>query len=690
MTTPAGAILFLGLFWPDSNSERARAALRQAVRFLRRELDPDVVAGNSDGDLSVNTSALDCDASAFERACAENRHAEALELYRGDFLAGLFIPDASPEFDEWLEGRRGLLRRKAIAAATALIAACRDANQLAFAVQWTRRAIGLSPDDEELQRTLFRLLNDLGDRAGALRAYEEFASSLERQLGVGPSVTTQALIAAIRAGESASPASGTASAVDARKGLALLTFVNMTGDPEQDFLCHALTEELRVALSRDEGIRVVPVFEEFAFKGRKPDLEMIRSRLRVDTILDGTVWRAGGMVRISAHLIDVISAHQLWAESFERESQHVSSLLDQIARSLAAGIQLTLTGRAPSPPVERPTRHVEAYNLYLRGRFHWNKRPKETNLALQYLNQAVELDPAFALAHAALADAYNTLGAWEASSLPPLEAFPKAHKAAVTALELVPQLAEAHTALGYASTLYLWDWDAAERQFRHAITLKPTYGHAHHWLSHLLVARGRVDESLESSLRALECDPLDVVFNFHLAWHFWYARQYDRVLEQCERTAELDSAEQWVPWFKGVALIERGEVAAAIDAHRLALERSNGSLTMLGALGYAYAVGGERRLARSVLKRLHESGTHRGMLGYEMGLIHGGLGETDQAFVQLQRALTERSTWLPYLGADPRLDRLRGDKRFAALLRAIGLDNVQTTTPAAERHSMQH
>jgi Flp pilus assembly protein TadD len=220
---------------------------------------------------------------------------------------------------------------------------------------------------------------------------------------------------------------------------------------------------------------------------------------------------------------------------------------------------------------------------------------------------------------------------------------------------------------------YLWDWAGSEAQLRHALALKTHYGHAHHWLSHLLMARGRVRESLDASLQALECDPLDVVINIHLAWHYWFAREYERALEQCERTAELDSKEHWAPMFAGFAYIERGEAAAAIDAHRTALERSNGSPVSVAALGYSYAAGGERRLAKGVLRRLQDLGAHRGMYGYEMAIIHGALGEFDVAFDQLARAQRERSTWMAYLNVDPRLDRLRSDPRFVAFLEPIGL-----------------
>jgi DNA-binding SARP family transcriptional activator len=664
----------LGLFWPESDSNRAHASLRQAVRFMRRELDPDLVIGSGDDELLINDAVLTCDNTVFGCAFNEGRHAEVMDLYRGDFMAGLFVPDSSPEYDEWVSHRRNLTRHQATTAATALIANSRNAGQLELATRWARSAISLSPDDEELQRTLFTLLYDSGNRAGALRAYDEFARALKRQLGVAPSAATQVLVAEIRRGRR-----GVAPELksDVRKGLAVLTFVNMTGDPQHDYLCHGLTEEIRALLSQAGDVRVVPVTGDYALKGREPDLVKIRSRLNVDAVLDGTVWREGATVRVSAHLIDVMTGEQLWAESQEREWKHVDSFLGIMVRALARGIQKRLTGRQISL-IERPTENVEAFKHYLKGRFYWNQRPRVSDKTLQNLALAVDLDPTFALAHAGIADAYNTLGAWEASVLPPMEAFPKAHAAASKALELDPHLAEAHTALGYAKLHYFWDWAAAEQQFHRALALKPHYGHAHHWLSHLYLARGQVEESLISSRSALECDPLDVVINIHLAWHYWFARQYGQMLEQCARTVELDANEHWVPWFSGLAHIELGESAAAIDAHRLALQRANGSPVALGGLGYSYAVGGERKLARGVLERLEETGAYRGMYGYEMGIIHGALGDFDSAFECLNRALREHSSWLAYLGVEPRLDRLRSDPRFEALLRTIGLQNQST------------
>ena len=667
----------LGLFWPDSDSNRARASLRQAVRFMRREVDPDLVIGSGDDELQINTATLTCDATVLGCAFNDGRHADVIDLYRGDFMAGLFVPDSSPEYDDWVLNRRNTTRHQATTSATALIANCRNAGQLDLAIRWARSAIALSRDDEDLQRTLMTLLCESGNRSGAIRAYEEFALTLRRQLGVEPSVSTQALLAQIRAGRLGVPHGLARPASDFRNRIAVLQFVNMTGDDQHNYLCHGFTEEIRALLSRSGGIRVVPLSGSYALKGREPDLEKIRGRLNVDALLDGTIWREGSMVRVSAHLVDIKTGEQIWADSQEREWQHVDSLLGVIVGELAKGIQRKLTGRQVSA-IERPTENAEAYKRFLKGRFYWNQRPRVSDKTLQNLTLAAELDPAFALAHAGLADAYNTLGAWEASVLPPMEAFPKAQAAASRALELDPGLAEALTALGYTKLHYHWDWPAAEQQFHRALELKPHYGHAHHWLSHLHLACGRIDESLTCSQAALECDPLDVVINVHMAWHYWLSRQYGLMLEQCDRTAELDPNEHWVPWFTGLARVELGEVSAAIDAHRDAVKRSNGSPVALGGLGYSYGVAGERVLARGILSRLEETGAYRGMYGYEMGVIHGALGDVDSAFESLHRALREHSTWLAYLGVDPRLDRLRADPQFAVLMRTVGLDKFHS------------
>ena len=380
-------------------------------------------------------------------------------------------------------------------------------------------------------------------------------------------------------------------------------------------------------------------------------------------MVEGTVWRTADRLRIGARLTSITDGLVLWAQTYDRTPADVFAVQDQIVQEVT---RILRPHERPAPVVGR-TNDVEAYKLYLKGRHHFGKRPRETMKGLDYFEQAIARDPSFSLAHAGVADAYNTLGSWEAGVLPASDAAPKARAAAEAALALDPGLAEAHTALAYASTHFLWRWDDAERGFRRAIALDEHYVEAHHWFSHLLMARGRTAESLVESERALALDPVSVVMNFHLAWHYWLARDYDACIEQCHKTLELDPHDQWPPWFLGVSYGHKGMFGAAISEHRKALERSNGSPVMLGALGYAYVIAGENAAALEVLGQLEHLSTQRHVSAYEIGVIHAARGDADLAFRWLDRAFVERSAWLPYLNVEPRLDVLRGDPRFTSL-----------------------
>jgi tetratricopeptide (TPR) repeat protein len=241
------------------------------------------------------------------------------------------------------------------------------------------------------------------------------------------------------------------------------------------------------------------------------------------------------------------------------------------------------------------------------------------------------------------------------------------------ALEIDPTLAEAHTPLAYAETHYRWRWAEAEHGFHRAIALDPSYVHAHHWHSHLLMAQGRVGESLVASRRALELDPLDLIINVHLAWHFWLAREYDEAIEQSARTADIEERNPWSHFFAGLAHGAKGEFAKAIARHRESVPLSGDSTVMRAALGWSYAAAGERGQANDVLRDLKAIADTKPVSAYEIALIHGALGETDEAFEWLERAYEQRSAWLAYLAVDPRLDGIRADERFTALLRGVGL-----------------
>jgi DNA-binding SARP family transcriptional activator/TolB-like protein/Flp pilus assembly protein TadD len=676
----------LSVFWPEHDQAKARTSLRQALRFLRTSLGDDAFERRGDEEIVVREGAIDGDVTRFERAMAERRLDDALDAYRGDFLAGFFVAGSGPELDQWMEDERGHLRQLAMRAASTLASQSESSGDLRAAARWARRAVAISPHDEAAQRLLIRLLDAGADRAGALYAYETFARRLEREMETTPARETQQLVSRIRdrmstaeratpsltpiAPPLATPAVAPASVATVR--LAVLPFL-YTGPDDERHLGHGLADEIRAALQGVDGVDVVSRLESMPFDGMEPARHALRDRLRATVFLTGRVERVGMRLTLAARLRDVTTGQDIWTDEYAREMSDLFAMEERLARAVVGALRISLAAGSSVRLVRQPTRDLEAYNLYLRGRYHWMRRPRETHKGLEYFERAIARDPLFALAHAGVADAYNTLGSWEAAEMPSWEAFPRAHAAAMQALALDPTLAEAHTALGYANIHYLWRWDEAKQEFDRALALNPSYSHAHHWHSHYLLARGCAPETLEASRRALECDPLDLIINVHMAWHYWFAREYHEAVEQSARAAELDPTNQWSPFFAGMGYAAAGNTAAAIDQHRLALARSNESPVMLGALGYSLAAAGERADAERILRTLHGVAESRSVSSYEIAIIHGTLGDRDAMFDWLDRAYEERSAWLAYLAVDPRLDGVRDDDRFRTLLRAVRL-----------------
>jgi TolB-like protein len=676
----------LAMFWPELNEEHARGALRQAVRFLRKSLGTDIVRGRGEAELGVCNVSLSCDVVAFEAACSKGDFAQALELYRGDFLDGFFASGA-PGFERWVDSKRQELRWSAVRGASMLAEQGQKAGEFAAAAEWARRASALAPYDEATVRRVISLLSQLGDRTAAIRAYDELSRRLAEEFEVEPSPETKALVDAVRFGGSR----GVAEAEDAplarhsvqgkygtersaehqMRSIAVLPFAVVGEDPEARYLGDGMAEDIMTALTRLPGLRVASRGAAFAVRERQPDLKAIRDLLGVDVVLEGTIRSAEKTLRVSARLTDANAGHLLWAETYERSFTDVFIVQDQIARSIVSALKITLTLGEHDSLVTRYTDDLEAYNLYLKGRYHWNKRPRETVRGLQYFQLAIERDPRFALAHAGIADCFATLGSWEAAALAPREAFPKGEAAARTALEIEPDLPEARISLGYIASHYRWRWGEASEHFGVALARKPSYGHGHHWHAHHLLATGKIEEALAASKRSRALDPLDLIINVHFAWHYWLVRRYDESIEEAKRTSELDAHEHWVPYFLGLAYGHKDLYGEAIIQHRTAVERSGGSSVMLAALGHTYATAGKRTEARRVLEQLKQLSTEKHVSSYEIAVIHAGLDETDEAFSWLEKAYEQRSAWLPYSGMDPRLDPLRPDARFADLRKKV-------------------
>jgi serine/threonine-protein kinase len=457
------------------------------------------------------------------------------------------------------------------------------------------------------------------------------------------------------------------------KSLAVLPFVNISGGSDYDYFCEGLAEELINALTRISSVLVVARGSAFSFRDREVDVREIGRRLNVDTVLRGSIQRQGVRLRVTAQLIDASNGYNFWSERFDRQVADVFEIQDEITLAIVSQLKVELLSLERPAVLARRQENLEAYNLYLKGRYYWAQRPQGLAKAIDCFQLSITKDPASARARAGLADCYVTLGSWENGTLAPIEAMTKAKEAATQALKLDEHLAEAHTSLAYRTTHYDWDWERAEAQFNHAFELNPNYAICHHWYSHFLLARGRVEESLVASKRCLELDPLDLAINIHMAWHYQFARKYEQAVEQCWKTSELHPNSFWPAWFFGLAYEQQGQIGRALEEFRTAVRMSGDVTFATAALGHLYGVAGETAEAHTVLSELTARAERSYVPAYDIALVCIGLGRLDEALTQLYKARQERSGWITYLNVDPRLDPLRADSRFQDLLRQVRL-----------------
>jgi len=584
----------VALFWPELDDEHARGALRQSLSFLRRELGDGVVVTRGDEEVGVDASTLWCDAVAFEQACTSDP-AHAVELYRGDLLVGFHVDDAAPEFERWLDDARADLRRRATACTWALARLRRDAGARAEASALAHRAASLAPGDEAQWRAVLALLDELGDRAGALMAYEVLAARLREDHDAEPAPETQALMQRIRA--------RTTSAADAMATVAAPTVPALPAERDDD--------------APAEAPRAPPPTRAW-WSSRRGRIVLVAALLAV----------AAGV---------------------------------GAARSMFAH-------RTVAPP-ER-TAERTAHDLYVRGRYWWNKRGAGLLTSIDFFNKALDADPTFAPAYSGLGDAYVQLG--YGSLLRPDDAFPKARAAAQRALELDSTLAEPHATLGYVKLYYEWDWPGAEREFRRAIALEPGYATAHEWYGVYLAAMGRFDEAIAEERRAEALDPLSTAAAATSAWVQYYAGRYDAADRELQVVLRENASFALGHFYMGRLHEARGEMDAALGEYGATgpLQRW---VPTIAARGRVLALAGHADEARASIAAMDSMARHEYVTAYAVALVYAALGQRDSAFAWLDRGVVERTHWLVWLNRDPRWSSIRGDARFAALVKKVGL-----------------
>jgi TolB-like protein/Tfp pilus assembly protein PilF len=456
----------------------------------------------------------------------------------------------------------------------------------------------------------------------------------------------------------------------AQKSIAVLPFVNMSADKNDEYLSDGVSEELITALSKITGLQVKARTSSFAFKGKNEDIQKIGELLHVSHLLEGSVAKAGNKLRITAQLIQASDGNHLWSDTYDRDMQDIFAVRSEVAQQVAATLKIRLLGEEKRKIDKKPTENLEAYNLYRQGRYYSDKLSEaDMKKAVPFFEQAIEKDPRFALAYAGIADNYVLAAD---TYIAPREAFSKAKEAALKAIELDDSLAEAHASLGFVHYHYDWDWAAADKECRRAIELNPQSAPSYMIYTHYLAGIGRFDEAKKFGARGLELDPLSVSTHFFLGWSSLFAGRYDEAIEKLSKAVELDPSNGWVRIFLGRAYLFKGMPQRAIEVMETAVRLSPDDSYALGYLGYTYAVTGRRADALKTLQRIDEMEKHRYVSRFAHVYIYTGLGDKNKAFEWLEKAYQERSDSLAWFRFDPESKSLHSDPRFAALMRKIG------------------
>ncbi len=463
--------------------------------------------------------------------------------------------------------------------------------------------------------------------------------------------------------------------------MAVLPFQNASGEPTLDYLADGITENLIDNLSQLPGLRVLARGTAFRYRATALKPQQAGRDLHVNVVLTGKVLEHDDTLVVQVGLVDVANGSLLWENEYARKTTEIQTVQADIARDIPRQLQLHLTGEEMARLIKPQTESSEAFQLYLRGRYNWNKRTEEGfTKAIEYFDLAIDQDPHYALAYAGRADCFILLA--EYTVLPSGEALPKAQESAEKALELDETLAEAHTSLGAIRADYEWDWRRAESEFRRAIELNPSYATAHQWYAELLSQQGRHDEAIAEIRRAQELDPLSLIVNAIAGRILLFAGRVDPAIEQLRKTLEIDPNFSIANYDLGKAYLRKGMLSQAIAEFQKSVNLFKVS-ERDAALGYAYARVGKDAEARNVLKTYLRQSKRTYVSWYGIAFIYAGLGDNDQAFACLEKAFEQRDVRLRDVNVEPLFENLRFDPRFAHLVRRVGLRNsmVMDTSP---------
>ncbi|HKP85319.1 MAG TPA: protein kinase [Blastocatellia bacterium] len=454
--------------------------------------------------------------------------------------------------------------------------------------------------------------------------------------------------------------------------MAVVPFLNTADDPNTEYLSDGIAESIIYNLSQLTDLRVIPRSSVIRYKGKEVDPQAVSRELGVRAVLTGKVVQRGNDLLVSAELVDAKENRIVWGQQFNRRLSDLLSVQQEISKEISEKLRPSLVGQEKNLSRKRYTESSEAYQSYIKGQYWLNKRSEEGfQKAIEHFNQAIEKDPGYALPYAGLSDCYALLGTY--SMLAPKDSFPKAKSAAMKALAIDNQLAEAHTSLANILACYDWEFADAEREFKRAIELNPNYATAHHWYAEYLSVMGRHNEAIAEIKRAQELDPLSLIINAVSGRTFYYARRYDEAIETLNKTIQMDQRFGPAYAFLCAAYEQKNMREQAIAMAQEPVKLSPNTPVYLTILGHTYAASGKRAEAEAIIARLKELSKQQYVQPSFLALLYTGLGDNDEAIEWLEKAYSDRDDRLVFVIIDPQLDKIQSDSRVRDLARRIGL-----------------
>lgn len=656
----------MAMLWPEKDVASARRLLNLAVHVLRTALGEDSIASTGDG-LLLNPSRVNCDLHELRAAIESDASDRVARLYTAPLLDGFHLDD-STEFGFWLDERRSELSHAYIGALLALAERQQESGDVHGRVRTCLRLAAADPHSGVYAQALMRALDDAGDTPGAIQHASEHARRLRMDLELDPDPKVVALAKQLRSG---TLRERQVAAADQRvPSVAVLPFINLSGDSENELFADGITEDVIAQLSKIRALKVISRSSVTQFKERQLSLKEIARRLGATTVLDGSVRHAGDRVRIVAKLIDAETERHLWAETYDRQLTDIFSIQSDVALQIAASLRAELSRDEETRVRRQPTGDVRAYQSFQRGRqLYIQYTPESLTSAIEFYDRAIALDPSFALALANKALAYTELA--EVGALAPDVAYRCAMQAASTALRLDPDLGEAHSSMGFIKGVHEFDWSGAEREFKRALELSPSNSDTYMMYGRFCAALTRFDDAIALQERAHELDPL--AHGLDRMTTRIRAGRYDEAVPLAEEAVEFAPANDRARATLGWAYFMSGRRAEGLAELERAVAVEPGNTMWLGQLGQAYGMAGDKKKAREILGQLIDVARSYYVSPYHFTYAYIGLGEYDEAMNWLERAVAERAGPAYSIKGSFLLSALHDHPRFRALLKQMRL-----------------